>query len=82
MKDFIGGEFMDLFIERLSEVLFFILGLIFFVGIMILPFWILSKIVPMTAEIIVLVIVFAILIYYIWKFIYWLFIEPFKYSKK
>jgi membrane protein YdbS with pleckstrin-like domain len=73
---------MDLFIERLSELLFFILGLIFFVGIMILPFWILSKINPMVAATIVLVIVFAILIYHIWKFIYWLFIEPFKYSKR
>jgi hypothetical protein len=73
---------MELFIKRLIGVFVGLLGLVIFMGILILPLWILNKIDPMVAATIALVIVFAILIYHIWKFIYWLFIEPFKYSKR
>jgi hypothetical protein len=73
---------MELFIERLIEALFTVLAFVVFIGIFVFPIWLLNKISPVMVAVLFLTFLSVILIYCIWKFIYWLFIEPFKYSKR
>jgi hypothetical protein len=76
------SEGMELFIERLIETIFTLLACVTFIGIFVFPIWLLHKISPVMLAVLFLTILGIALIYCIWEFVYWLFVEPFKYSKR